>query len=272
MGVEGHKDANPKDLFTLKAELLKKGIFTLEDIEQTVKLFKSSNKEDIVHLTALLTKIKGILEAKQDIDKRREFRTLLSRYVSLFSYIKSLFRIPQQELHDFNLFAHLLYRKLDPTMSAEDLQKEIEHVKLKSYDITELEVKHEDEPTDIAGGGEKKDGSITYVKNVATVEEIVIAINLRFKERVSPEGVKVIEGYLQSLHKEDELKTTIKNNLNKDERQVYELVVKGMLERIYMDYLVEKSPEHFEELAEENIQSFINQGAYKMLREIARAA
>lgn len=273
-GVESHKDANPKDLFKLKDELLKKGIFTLEDIEQTIKLFNSSNPKDTVLITAQMTKIKGILDAKFDMDKKREFRTLLSRYISLFNYIKSLFRIPQKELHDFHIFATLLYRKLDPTMSNEELQREIEKVKLKAFDISKIEVTTDDDSEDSNGSGTERnrEGSITYVKKLATVEEIVIAINLRFKERISPEGVQVVEGYIQSLHKEDSLKTTIKNNLNQDERQVYDLVIKSIMNRLYTDYIINKSPEHYTELTEDNIQSFINQSAYRMLREMVRAA
>lgn len=271
--VESHKEANPQDLFKLKDELLKRGIFTLEDVEECVRLFKSPIPNDNMLLTALMTKIKGILEGKFDLEKKREFRTLLYRYVSLFNYIKSLFRIPEEALHDFKIFATLLYRKLDPTMSAEDLQREIEQVKLKSYDISAIETKPTDEPPE-DGDGEIKDngGSITFVKNLATVEEIVIAINLRFKEKISPEGIEIVEGYLKSLHQETDLKTTIKNNLKKDEKQVYDLVVKSVMDRIYTDYIIDKSPEHYTELTEDNIQSFVNQGAYKMLREMLRSA
>jgi len=107
---------------------------------------------------------------------------------------------------------------------------------------------------------------------MATVEEVVIAINLRFKERVSPEGVTVVENYLQALQKENDLKTTIKNNLSQDERQVYELVIKGIMDKLYTDYIINNSPEHYSELTQENIQGFINQSAYKMLREIMKAA
>ena len=107
---------------------------------------------------------------------------------------------------------------------------------------------------------------------MATVEEVVIAINLRFKEKVSPEGVEVVESYLKSLHKAETLKTTIKSNMNNDERQVYELVVKQIMDKLYSDYIINHSPQLYNELTQVNIQGFINHSAYKMLREILRAA
>ena len=105
---------------------------------------------------------------------------------------------------------------------------------------------------------------------MATVEEVVIAINLRFKERVSPDGVAVVGNYLQTLQKEDNLKSTIKNSMAQDKRQVYDLVIKGIMDKLYSDYIINHSPEHYSELTKDNIQGFINQSAYRMLRENLR--
>ena len=60
------------------------------------------------------------------------------------------------------------------------------------------------------------------------------------------------------LQNENELKTTIKNNLSQDERQVYELVIKGILDKLYTDFIIKNSPKHYGELTQENIQGFIN--------------
>ena len=278
--VESHKEANPDDLYKIKDELLKRGIFTLEDVDECVRLFNSENPDDVVPISVLLTKIKGILQAKADNDKQREFRTLLARYVSLFGFIRALFRLRFKDkiLIDFNIFATLLYKKLDPTMSTEDLEAEIKMVKLKTFDIEKIsESVQEPEGVDDDdksgnGGRQGGGGSITSVQPMATVEEVVIAINLRFKERVSPEGVSVVENYLQALQKNNDLKTTIKNNLTQDERQVYDLVIKGIMDKLYTDYIINHSPQHYGELTQENVQGFINKSAYKMLREILRTA
>jgi len=278
--VESHKEANPDDLYKIKDELLKRGIFTLEDVDDCVYLFNSGNPADIAPLSALLSKIKEILKVKADGEKQREFRTLLARYVSLFGFIRSLFhlRLKDKVLIDFHIFATLLYNKLDPTMSAEELEAEIEKVKLKTFDIEKISDKvHEPDSGD---DGRNRKGNntnlgkdnVTKVRPLATVEEVVIAINLRFKERVSPEGVTVVENYLKDLQNESELKTTIKNNITQEERQVYDLIIKGMMDKLYTDFIINHSPQHYVELTQENVQGFINQSAYKMLRESIRTA
>lgn len=160
-------------------------------------------------------------------------------------------------------------------MSAEDLEAEIAKVKLKTFDIEKISegVQEPDGGDDEGGNGSgQTGGNVTSVRPMATVEEVVIAINLRFKERVSPEGVTVVENYLQALQKDDELKTTIKNNLTQDERQVYDLVIKGIMDKLYTDYIINHSPQNYSELSKENIQGFINQSAYKLLRETVRAS
>lgn len=166
-------------------------------------------------------------------------------------------------------------------MSAEDLEAEIAKVKLKTFDIEKIaegvqEPEGEDDEGGNGGGGQTG-GNVTNVRPMATVEEVVIAINLRFKERVSPEGVSVVENYLQTLQKVDDkqvadLRATIKNNLTQDERQVYDLVIKGIMDKLYTDYIINHSPQNYTELTQENVQGFINHSAYKMLREIMRAA
>jgi type I restriction enzyme R subunit len=278
--VENHKEADPSDLYKIKDELLKRGIFTQEDVENSVRLFGSGNAYDIVPLSVLLTQVKGTLETQCDMEKRREFRTLLSRYLSLFGFIRSLFRLRLKDkiLIDFHIFASLLFKKLDPTMSAEELEAEIAKVKLKNFDIekigdgvqeSEKEYDVEEIPND---PNTQNNGDITSVRPMATVEEVVIAINLRFNERVSSEGVTVVGNYLQSLQEDNTVKTAIINNLEGDERQVYDLVIKGIMDKLYTDYIIEHSPQSYNELTQLNIQSFINHSAYKMMRETLSAA
>ena len=159
-------------------------------------------------------------------------------------------------------------------MSSEELEAEIAKVKIKTFNIGKIAEEAQDTGgnDDNSGySGGKPGGSITSVRQMATVEEVVIAINLRFNEKVSPEGVSVVENYLQSLQKTDvkeivDLKETIKNNLTQDERQVYELVIKNIMDKLYTDYIINNSPKHYSELTQETVQGFINQSAYKMLR------
>lgn len=57
-----------------------------------------------------------------------------------------------------------------------------------------------------------------------------------------------------------------------DERQVYDLVIKNIMDKLYADYIINHTPEHYSELTKDNIQGFINQGAYRMLRENLRVS
>ena len=40
--------------------------------------------------------------------------------------------------------------------------------------------------------------------------------------------------------------------------------------RLYTDYVINNSPALYEELAEDYIQNFISQSAYKMMKEVVR--
>jgi type I restriction enzyme R subunit len=266
--ISSHKEANPKDLFTLKDELLKKAVFTEEDVEECIRLFESPQASDGAALVALLIKLKNISEAKLEGDTHRQFRTLLARYVSLYGYIKTLFRIPQKEIHDFAVFATLLWQRTDRSMSAEELQEEIDKVKLKAYDISKLKLPEVHDGGDDGGG--EGGGNVNYVKPMATVEEVVRAINLKFKEKVSPQGAAVVEEFMQAVTNDEALKTTIRNNLSNDERTVYETIVKMTMERLFTEYIINNSPENYEELTQESIMPFISQSAYKMLREMVK--
>jgi type I restriction enzyme, R subunit len=278
--VDSHKEANPDDLYKIKDDLLKRGVFTLADVDECVRLFNSNSPSDTAPLTALLTKVKAIFDAKLDGEKKREVRALLARYVSLFSYIKSLFRLRtrDQAIVHFNIFASLLYKKLDPTMSAEDLEKEIAQVKVKSHDIS-LVSENIHEPDDDGGGesgggetgGGRQNGSPTSVRPLATVEEVVVAINLRFRDKVSPGALDVVESYMKSLHQQADLRSTIINNIHQDEKQVYDLVIKSIMDKLYTDYIINASPDHYGELTQQNVQSLINQSAYRMLKEVLRS-
>ena len=162
------------------------------------------------------------------------------------------------------------------------MEAEIAKVKLKTFDIEiisggvqESEGGGYDDESGNKGG--QSGGDVTSVRPMATVEEVVIAINLRFKERVSPAGVSIVENYLQTLQKVEDkqvadLRATIKNNLTQDERQVYDLVIKGIMDKLYTVFIINNSPQNYNELTQENVQGFINHSAYKMLREIMRAA
>ncbi len=266
--VTSHKEAKPEDLYELKNELLKKGVFTAADVEECLALFRSEKGEDAVALVANLIFIKKTVEGRLDAEERRVFRTLLSRYVSLFRYIRTLFRIPQGELHELYLFARLLYRYLDTTMTAAELEEEMRHVKLKRYDIAEVDVTTAKEDEDDGEGGEGggNGGNVTSVSRMATVAEVVEIINLRFQEKVSPEGAEVIEGYAESMALNEELAADIRGNADKNAAELYEKIIKDKLVKYYTDYIIKHNPLKYTELTDERVLSLVSKATYQMLR------
>lgn len=269
--VTSSKDVDPQDLFKLKEELLKRGVFTKEDIIEIIHLFESEKTSDGAALNGKLSALKSLYNDKLDKDKKREFRTLLSRYIGLFNYIRALFTIPQKELYDFQLFATLLYNKIEPIMNSEALEKEIQNVKLKTYAINKLSEKIDVVSTSGAPQYEgKQSGSIVSVKAMATVEEVVAAINLRFREKVSEEGIQIIDTYVQSVVNNERIRNTIKNNIQQDSKQLYDLVIKSMMDEYYSNYIIDNSPHLYASLTKDEVQNYINYTTFKMMQETLR--
>ena len=262
------KNANPDDLFKLKEELLKRGIFTKEDIVEVTVLFESAKPSDGVVLSGKLSALKSVYNDKLDKDKKREFRTLLSRYIGLFNYIRALFTISQKDLYDFQIFASLLYNKIEPVMNSEELEKEIQNVKLKAFAINKLSeninvVNTSDKPEYEPG----ESGNIVKVKPMATVGEVVAAINLKFRKKVSDEGIQIVDSYIQSVTSNERIRDTIKNNIQQDDKQLYDLVIKSMMDEYYSNYLINNSPHLYAKLSVDEIQNYINYTTFKMMKE-----
>lgn len=271
--VTSGKDVDPQDLFKLKEELLKRGVFTKEDIDEVNNLFESKKISDAAALSGKLSILKKIYTDKLDKDKKREFRTLLSRYIGLFNYIRALFTIPHKELYDFQIFASLFYNKIDPVMNSEELEKEIQNVKLKAYAVNKLS---ENINVVSTGDGEpyepRGEGSIVNVKPLATVEEVVSAINLRFRTKVSEEGIQIIDSYIEAVTTNERIRNTIKNSINQDDRQLYDLVVKSMMTDYYSKHIINNAPHLYSRLTTDEIQNYINYTTYRMMKESLRTS
>lgn len=264
--VTSHKEAKPEDLYELKNELFKKGIFTVADVEVCMELFRSEKGEDGMTLGVHLIFIKMTVGGMLDAEERRVFRTLLSRYISLFNYIRTLFNIPQRDLHELYLFSSLLYKYLDTTMTAAELEEEMRYVKLKNYDISKVDITTAEEEEDDSEGGDGKGGNVTSVSEMATVAEVVEIINLRFNEKVSPEGAEVIEGYADSMALNEELAADIRNNASKNATELYEKIIKDKLVKYFTDYIIKNNPQKYTELTDERVMSLVSKATYQMLR------
>ena len=114
-------------------------------------------------------------------------------------------------------------------------------------------------------------GSPTAVPPMATVEEIVAAINEKFRDAISPEDAAVVEHYLNEVRQDDELIMDVHSNLNDDPAIVFEQIIKDKLLRRYTDFVIRHAAERYESLQKEDLLNFVQTNAYQLLRQVAQS-
>ena len=267
--VETHKEVDPNALSLIYQDLLKRDVFTLDDIQECNRLYNSDDSSDAAPFAGLLADLKKRFEEKyNEKDSRREFRMLLGRYISLYRYVQSLFRMPEDELTEFYIFAKNLHSTLDTHLSYDQLKKELEHVHLTKHLVREIE--HEEPENE----GRTKQGGASNplsLPPLATVEEIVAAINEKFRQAISPEDADMVEHYLHEVSEDDELIMDVRSNLDADPDVVYEQILKDKLRRRYTDYVINHAADRYENLNEEDLLGFVQRNAYQLLRQAARS-
>lgn len=267
--VISKRDVNPDDLARIYNELLKKGVFTRGDVEEAIRLLDSDDPSATAQLAGLMHRFKTTFKSKLEEEEQRVFRTLLGRYVHYFDFVKSLFVIPAQELHDFRRFAHWVYNYLNPRLSAEELRRELEHAKLQDYRIRKVQY----EQVELGPIDESRisSGDVVYVRRLATVREIVEAINERFAELISVEDSQLLEQYLQGVVNDEELLADVWSNLDNDREVVYTDILEPKMRQCYSAFVINHAAERYLVLMNEEMLRFVNKGAYEVLRQMARS-
>ncbi|MDB4028016.1 DEAD/DEAH box helicase family protein [Flavobacteriaceae bacterium] len=264
------KTSDPNQLNELKTALLKFGIFTQEDVTQLVNLATSGDSKNMPAIAGLTFKIKSKFESDLTKEKRDEFRTLMGRYLGIYKYINALFNLRDKELHEFQLFCIYLSNKLT-NKSNKDLEKELRDVSVVNFSIPEVKI-DDDDDDDTSGGGSGGGGSVTRVKETKTVKEVIEEINLQFKTMIGEEGVEVVGDFLEDVASDQALVSILANNRNKDAEKVYNEIIKERLTNKLVDSIMNKAPEKYGEIMNENVLSYINRTAYNVLRNVANAA
>ena len=266
--VTSNKTSDPNQLNELKAALLKFGIFSQEDITQLVNLATSGDSKNMPAIAGLTFKIKSKFEADLTREKRDEFRILMGRYLGLFKYIVALFNLKDKKLIDFQLFLIYLNHKLSNTDNT-SLEKELKDVKVINFSIPELE-HDDDEDDDPSGGG--GGGSVTRVKETKTVKQVIEEINLQFNAMIGDEGVQIVSEFIEDVASDQALVDIFVNNIDKDAEMVYNEIIKKLLTNKLSDSIMNKSPEKYGDIMNENVLPYINRTAYNVLRNVAHAA
>lgn len=277
--VTSHKTSDPNALFELKAELLKYGIYTESDVKEIAELGESGDNRNMPAIAGILFRIKDNFKERLSRDKRDEFRTLMNRYIGLFNYIQVLYRIPQPELWDFQIFLIYLNHKLSNT-DFNSLMKEIVDVKVVKHAIPEIdapEIIKEDE-----GEREEKEKGgktvITAVKKTKTVKEVIAEINLKFRTLITDEGVEAVGSYLEVVTQDEDIKDIIRSNKMKDPEMVYQTIIRDKMQASLQDFIMDGigkgiySSDLYGKITSDNVMPFINKTAYNLIRENIKAA
>lgn len=270
--VTTHKSTDPKVLFELKDVLLKFGLFTLSDIEDVAELGRSGDSINMAAIAGIIFRIKENFEKNLSREKRDEFRTLVGRYISIFNYIQALYHIPQRDLWDFQVFLIYLNNKLSNS-DYNSLMKEIKDVKVANYAISEIEIsKVEINERDNTDSTEKGSSYVTVVHKTKTVNEVIEEINLKFKSTITTEGVQIVGEFINDVTHDENLKSIIRNNRDKNPDTVYEEIFREKLSGKLINLIMIRSPELYESITNDKVMPFISKTAYNLLREITLAA
>ena len=191
---------------------------------------------------------------------------MIHRYLSLFNYIKILYNIPQQDLWDFQVFLIYLDNKLTNS-DFNSLMKDIEDVSVSRYAIPEApqEVKEKE------GKESGKSGKITAVRQVKTVQEVIHEINLKFRELITADGVRIVGEFFEDVTKDETLKAIIISNKGKNPETVYDQIIKEELVIKLQNFVASNSPDLYEKITGPDIMPYINRQAYELLRGVVAA-
>jgi len=254
--VSDYSEINVKELPELYNELLKKNVFTRKDIAD----FKSAYIEgkDVINLDNIASEVEKKLNSKFSLDERRAFRSNLNKFNNTFNYLNNLIRINDEELKDFVLFCHYLYRYLNPEGKNRKLDEELKKVYLKTHRI-----KLEKQEPMIVKESTSRYGAKREAR-YATVKEVVEAINTRFKMMTTDNEKVIIEEYINKIMKDQEIKLDLEGNKGKDLDKIYEAMISKKLSQMFINYFIEHNPEKLTEYLQTGISKFINLEAFRL--------
>jgi len=267
------KITDPKDLFKIKEELYKFGVFTLSDVNDFEKLISSEDERFMPAVAGQMFILKNKYKEILTDEQQEVFRTLVRRYTASFSYIKSLYNIPQQELWDFQLFLLYLNNKLTDS-NYNSLKKEIEDVVVTNYSIPKLKKGGVEEEDDGEKGGGISGGnsSPTTVRIKKTVKEVIEEINLKFLAALGGEGTEIIGEFMNLVVTNAEIKEIIRNNVNKDSEEVYQSIIREKLQTNLQDFVMDGileerySPDVYDKIINKEVAPHVYRTAFNFMR------
>ncbi len=253
--VNDYSGINVKELPELYNELLKQNVFTRKDSDGFKKAYLEG--KDSIKLDNIASKVERKLNIKYLVDERRAFRSNLNKFNKTFNYLNNLVRINDDELKDFALFSHYLYKYLNPEGKSRKLDEELKKVFLKTHRI-KLEKPRMLPKDSLSRYGAKRE--VRY----ATVKEVVDAINTKYKMMTTDNEKAIIEDYINKIIRDEEIKSDLEGNKDKNLDKVYEAMISKKLSQKFIDFFIEHNPERLTEYLQTGISKFINLEAFRL--------
>lgn len=213
--TELEKVTDPNLIFDIKLNLDKYNIYLDTEIDNFAKIFfKPTKKQGNMDFELLNVYIDPAVDRykSKEVDEKETFKDLLNKFVRIYSFITQVINLDNIELHKFYSFAKCLLRKLPKESNKENIFIDND-VSLQYYRIQkifegkiELE-KNEDgllKPPSYVGGKKQNEEK-------SPLSIIIEKLNEKFGISFT-EMDKVLEQFISDLNKDEDLRTSAKNN------------------------------------------------------------
>jgi Type III restriction enzyme, res subunit./Type I restriction enzyme R protein N terminus (HSDR_N). len=115
-------ETDPNVLYEIKNRLEEFQLWNRSEVEKFTTFFYKNTAQDQNDVGKLTTILKPSIDRYNvlGIDHRDEFKTELAAYLRIYSFITQVYRIPDRELHELNIFGKFLM-KLLPRNSSQNI-------------------------------------------------------------------------------------------------------------------------------------------------------
>jgi len=210
---------DPNRLYNLQTQLESYDIYTQDDIQRFAEIFYNPNEPKEKYQPILDLAVHRFMQTEEN--DREDFRTILQKYIRLYSYISQIITFEDISLEKLYAYARNLNRKLPKREN--NIPFEIEDsVDLDSFRIQktfEGKLKLQKEDGVVSGPGD--DGSRPVEEEKDILSNIIKTLNDLYGVNLTEEDKVDIERLLRKLYADEELKAamTADNTLqNKKEK------------------------------------------------------
>ncbi len=160
-----------------------------------------------------------------------------------------------------------LYRNLAPTMRAEELEAELRYVQVTKRLVRTVEYEPEGDHKPVTPAGDRG-GNVTYVPRLATVKEIVEAINETFKDMTGSD-VGIIEDFINEIVTDEELNADVRSNIRNDKEVIFRDVLQPKMEERYRNFVLDRAADRYSKLTQIELMTFVQRNAFQIMRQNA---